>query len=286
MSQYTNGTDTSYIVKFNSNKSVQVILSHDGDRELPDADNCTNYVGFDANSKHNQLTGSNGITVDYDRILLDDLFNELKNIDQLKAVNKDYKPSNRRIIKIDTLRRKMIHHTERNCSNICKTMVANGENHAVFEDLDNSFGRTYAKTSDGINYNRLVKEMHMSSIKDEFDHISRKHGIAVTTVHPEYTSQECSKCHCIDDANRQTQEKFVCVQCGHTDNADHNSSINIEGRVSNAVLRDKLLIRSKLGNGSYSPKSMKRYKVKEMLLSLRYNLSILGKRESTESTVW
>ena len=286
MEQYTNGTDTSYIVKFNSNKSVQVILSHEGDRELPDADRCTSYVGFDANSKHNQLTASNGITVDYDRILLDDLFNELKKIDQLKSINKDYKPSTRRTVKIETLRRKMIHHTERNCSNICKSMVANGDNHAVFEDLDNSFSRTFAKNEDDINYNRLINEMHLSSIKDEFEHIARKHGIAVSTVHPEYTSQECSKCHCIDDANRQTQEKFVCVQCGHTDNADTNASLNIKRRVSNAVLRDKLLIRSKLGNGSYSPRTVKRFKVKEMLLSLRYNLSILDKREPITSTGW
>lgn len=280
MKQYTNGTDTSYIIKFNSNKSVQVILSHEGERELPDADTCISYVGFDANSKHNQLTGSNGLTVDYNRDLLNDLINELKRIDRLKSINKDYSPSNRVAIKLDTIRRKMIHCTERNCSNICKSMVTKGENHAVFENLDNSFGRTYAKTADDINYNRLVKEMHMSSIKDEFEHIARKYCIAVSSVHAEYTSQQCPKCGCIDDVNRTTQEKFKCVHCGHTDNADHNASVNIKRRVSKAVQRDALLVRSKLGNGSYSPKSMKRYKVKEMLLSLRYKVFKL--RESVK----
>jgi hypothetical protein len=56
MNKYTNGTDTSYIVSFVNDK-VRIILSHEGDRELPDAVNCTNYVGYDANSKHNQLVG-------------------------------------------------------------------------------------------------------------------------------------------------------------------------------------------------------------------------------------
>lgn len=278
MKQYTNGTDTSYIVKFNSNKSVQVILSHEDDREIPDSNICTNYVGFDINSKHNQLTGSNGLSTYHNQKLLNDLFIELKKIDERKSKDNGYVPSKRKSIKIETLRRKLKHHTEMNCSSICKQMVANNENHAVFEDLDNSFGKCYAKTEDDVNYNRLVKEMHLSSIKDEFEHIARKYNIAVSTVHPEYTSQQCPVCGCIDEGNRLTQEDFVCIECGHKDNADHNASMNIKMRVSEAVQRNMLLVNSKLGNGSYSPKKIKRYKVKEMLLSLRCKVHIL--RES------
>ena len=70
MDKYTNGTDTSYIVTFVDDK-VRIILTHEGDRELPDAADCTNYVGYDANSKHNQLSGSNGITTDHNREALD-----------------------------------------------------------------------------------------------------------------------------------------------------------------------------------------------------------------------
>ena len=269
MNKYTNGTDTSYIVTFVGDK-VRIILTHEGDRELPDAVNCTNYVGYDANSKHNQLSGSNGITTDHNREALDALIKELLHTDKLKEIDKEYKPGKRRFKRIETLRRKVIHHTQSNCVNICKQMIANGENHAVFEDLDNGFGRCFIKTTDDLNFNRLIKEMHLSSIKDEFEHIARKYNIAVSTVHAEYTSIQCFKCGYIDDENRKNQEEFVCLECGHTDNADNNASVNIKMRISEAVLRDMLLKANKLDNGSYSPKSLHRHKVKEMLLSLRY----------------
>ena len=38
------------------------------------------------------------------------------------------------------------------------------------------------------------------------------------------------------------------------------------------VLRNELLKKSKLGNGTYEPKKLKREKVKEVLLLHRYNL--------------
>jgi transposase len=268
MNKYTNGTDTSYIVSFVNDK-IRIILTHEEDREFPDAVNCTNYVGFDANSKHNQLVGSNGITTDHNREVLNTLITELLHTDKLKEVNPDYKVGKRRFRKVETLRRKIIHHTQDNCVSICKKMNINGENHAIFENLDNGFGKSFAE-KDGVNYNRLIKEMHLSSIKDEFEHIARKYNIAVSIVHAEYTSIQCPKCGYIDEGNRKNQEEFVCLECGHTENADNNASINIQMRISEAVPRDMLLKASKLGNGSYSPKSLKRYKVKEMLLSLRY----------------
>lgn len=271
MSKYTNGTDTSYIVSFVDDK-IRIILSHEGDREYPDGSPNDVFVGFDVNAKHNQLVGSNGITSDHNRKLLNVLVQELLYTDKLKELNKYYVPSKRRFKKVETLRRKLKHHTQSNCVSICKQMIINAENHAVFEDLNNGFGRCFIKTTDDFNYNRLVKEMHLSSIKDEFEHIARKYKICTSTVHAEYTSQQCSECGYIDDGNRQSQESFVCLECGHTDNADHNASKNIKMRVSEAVPRDMLLKASKLGNGSYSPKSLHRHKVKEMLLSLRYTV--------------
>ena len=284
MNKYTNGTDTSYIVTFVGDK-VRIILTHEGDRELPDAVNCTNYVGYDANSKNNQLVSSSGDKVHHNRKVLNDLITELLHTDKLKEVNKEYVPGKHRTKKIETLRRKVIHSTHNNCVYLCRLMNERGENHAVFEDLDNGFGRSFIKIKDDFNFNRLIKEMHLSSIKDEFEHIARKYNIAVSTVHAEYTSQQCSACGYIDDENRKTQEEFVCLECGHTDNADNNASCNIKMRVSEAVPRDMLLKASKLGNGSYSPKSLHRYKVKEMLLSLRYTVWLTKPREFTIFTL-
>ena len=43
-----------------------------------------------------------------------------------------------------------------------------------------------------------------------------------------YTSQTCPECGCVDAANRRTQAEFVCVGCGHRDNADVNAALNIK----------------------------------------------------------
>jgi putative transposase len=36
--------------------------------------------------------------------------------------------------------------------------------------------------------------------------------------------------------NRRSQFEFVCIQCGHTDNADANASSNIKQRAINLLL--------------------------------------------------
>ena len=111
----------------------------------------------------------------------------------------------------------------------------------------------------------------LSSLKDEFEHIARKYDISVSLVHSCYTSQTCPKCGWIDSENRKNQEEFECVECGYTSNADINASKNILQRVVSTVLRNELLKNNKLGNGTFEPKNLKKEKVKEVLLSFRYN---------------
>ena len=55
-------------------------------------------------------------------------------------------------------------------------------------------------------------------------------GIATRKVDPSYTSQACSSCGHIHEDNRpkkESWEKFECVECGHSENADINASKNI-----------------------------------------------------------
>jgi len=46
-------------------------------------------------------------------------------------------------------------------------------------------------------------------------------------INPQYTSQRCSNCQYVDAKNRQTQEKFVCLECRYSINADVNAARNI-----------------------------------------------------------
>ena len=73
----------------------------------------------------------------------------------------------------------------------------------------------------------------------------------------------CSKCSCIHDDNRDSQEEFKCVHCGYEDNADINAAKNIRNRVILTVLKDLLKQDAQLK--TFSPKNIKREKLKKFL---------------------
>ena len=278
--------DYEYLVTFDEkHREVSVLIAKSGMRYIPEAGD--NVVGVDVNVKHNLLSLSNGMTVDYDRKLVADYCRFALAIDRLKERDKDYRIGRRRQIKLDTLKRKMVKSEQESIAVLCKSLQAQGVNHIVMEDLDNGFGKCYVKDKENedINFNRKVRFLGISGIKDEVMHIARKYDIAVSLVQSEYTSKMCPVCGCIEDGNRLTQEDFCCVRCGHKDNADFNAAENIANRVRVAVLRDVLLKR--LGNGAYEPKTFKsgkrKEKVREVLLSFRRSLPKAGCESSSLS---
>lgn len=56
---------------------------------------------------------------------------------------------------------------------------------------------------------------------------AKERGVEVVKVAPQYTSQTCSECGTVDANNRKTQANFVCLACGHAENADINAAKNI-----------------------------------------------------------
>lgn len=50
------------------------------------------------------------------------------------------------------------------------------------------------------------------------------HGARVLEVPAAYSSQTCSACGCVDAASRREQDVFLCIHCGHFDNADINAA--------------------------------------------------------------
>lgn len=271
MSDYVKqSNDYDYVVCFDErNRRVRINIAKDGERYIPDVSENDKAVGIDVNVKHNLFSLSDGTTYDYDRQLLADYCELKREIDRLKSKNDGYRTGSRRQRKMDTLRMKMLQKNRHLIAGMCRTLSDKGVRHIVMEDLDGSFGKSFVKDDslDGINFNDIVKFLGISSLKDEVRHIASNYGIAVSTVHSEYTSKACPVCGCIDDGNRQTQEDFCCVECGHKDNADHNASVNILDRVRTTVLCRRLL--KQLGNGAYDPRDLKKEKVKEVLLSYR-----------------
>ena len=276
--------DYEYTLTFNKKEhQVNIHLCKDGERYIPQVNGST--VGIDVNCKHNLFSLSNETTYDYDRKLVNDFCKLSLEIDKLKEKNKEYKVGKRKQQKLDTLKSKMIKSEQQLIAKMCKTLHSQDVGHIVMEDLDNGFGKCYVKDKDNedINYNRKVKFLGLSSLKQEVEHIARKYNIAVSKVQASYTSKMCPMCGCIEDENRPNQETFECVECGYKDNADFNAAKNIKNRVLVTVLRESLL--KKLDNGAFEPKRLKREKVKEVLLSFRRNLQGTARSECGESSM-
>ena len=274
--------DYEYTLTFNEKyHQVNIHLCKDGERYIPQVNG--NTIGIDVNCKHNLFSLSDETTYDYDRKLVNDFCKLSLEIDKLKEKNKDYKVGKRKQQKLDTLKSKMIKSEQQLIANMCKALHSQGVGHIVMENLDNGFGKCYVKdkNNEDINYNRKVKFLGLSSLKQEVEHIARKYDIAVSTVQASYTSKMCPICGCIEDENRPNQETFECIECGHKDNADFNAAKNIRNRVLVTVLRESLL--KQLGNGAFEPKKLKREKVKEVLLSFRRNLQENARSECIES---
>ena len=271
MKDYSKKTpDYEYTITFNEKeRQVNIHLCKDGTRYIPNARD--KVIGIDVNCKHNLFSLSDKTSYDYDRKLVNDYCKLLTEIDKRKT-SKTYTIGKRKQRKLDVMKTKMVKSEQHLIATMCKELQSQGYNHIVMENLDNGFGKCFVKdqTNNDINYNRKVKFLGLSSLKQEVEHIARKYDIAVSTVQASYTSKMCPICGCIDDDNRPNQETFECIECGYKNNADCNAAINIRNRVCEAVLRNALL--KQLDNRAFEPRKLKREKVKEVLLSFRRDL--------------
>lgn len=112
----------------------------------------------------------------------------------------------------------------------------------------------------------------------------------ITTVAPRNTSRHCPECGFTSKENRKSQSLFLCVNCGHTDNADTNASINIKDKGQEQDQSKK--------NGQHTEKSLKckktrkPHKLKEnkqwttnTLTPLLLHMTALGQQPSEMSTL-
>lgn len=282
LNRYCNGTDTSYTIVVRR-KDIHVVLARDGYR-YKNTDEITedNTVGIDVNSKHNMFALSSGEFIPNDDALIADIETELLKVDRKQKnynarFGKDeehdaFKISRKDKARIEAITLKLNESNKRAIVLLCQAFAAKGIKHIAMENLDGFQGsKLHSEDSKGFNLGRLHLRTGLSSLKDEFIHIAPKYGLLVSLVQAEYTSKMCGHCGCIDDRNRQTQEEFCCVECGHSENADIHSSKNIKFRLTSTVLRGNLLV--KAGDSEYRyfiPKGLlPRWKVKKFLEKCR-----------------
>ena len=91
------------------------------------------------------------------------------------------------------------------------------------EDLSNL--RKKELNEEKSEYKRLI--WVPSKFKELLSYKAKEVGIELITINPQNTSRRCNKCGCISKDNRQSQSKFVCIECGYKVNADYNAAKNI-----------------------------------------------------------
>lgn len=88
-----------------------------------------------------------------------------------------------------------------------------------------SFLPNQASAKSGLN--RSMHDAGLGQLRVMLEAKGKERGRRVVPVDPKKTSQRCSACGHTDPGNRPSQALFLCLQCGHTENADVNAAKNI-----------------------------------------------------------
>ena len=103
--------------------------------------------------------------------------------------------------------------------------------------------------SDGEKKGTFLGNWTYYDLQQKIRYKAESKGIEVIMVKPNYTSQRCSKCGCINKKNRDAkvdQAKFKCVTCGFETNADFNAARNIATPYIETIIKDQLEIQKKV----------------------------------------
>jgi transposase len=197
-------------------------------------------VGIDINIKNNFCTTSERETFDYDRTYVKEFIEEIKKLDKVgyQNITNDQKQH------LEYLVNKNEWYFKSLVSEVLNKLDKDGVSDIVMEDFDNNSFKSMSTTNMEFDekYTRLIRLLRLGNIKKWMKEQAEKKGIRVHFTPAPYTSQQCPNPNCghIDHANRPTQEKFKCTECGHEDVADFVSPINIKNRFVSNVLREKL----------------------------------------------
>jgi putative transposase len=93
------------------------------------------------------------------------------------------------------------------------------------EDGSGTFLPNQAAAKGGLN--RSMLDAGLGQIRLMLETKGKERGRLVVPVDPRLTSQRCSVCGHTEPGNRPSQELFLCLSCGHTENADVNAARNI-----------------------------------------------------------
>ncbi|MEZ3170098.1 transposase [Halorubrum sp. RMP-47] len=98
-----------------------------------------------------------------------------------------------------------------------------GCTHIAFENLE--------QIRERISGGKKFQQWAFRALQEQTAAKAELAGISVETVEPSYTSQQCSKCGCTVEENRNGQ-RFACLDCSYTANADYNAAKNVARKLA------------------------------------------------------
>ena len=131
---------------------------------------------------------------------------------------------------------KITHHHEKiaaaRCDYLHKISTKICENQAVIcvEDLKIKNMSKAAKLKNirqKSGLNKAILDQGWGMFFEMLEYKQDWNGGRVIKVPPQYTSQECPRCHYVSKSNRLTQADFVCIECNYTNHADVVGAINV-----------------------------------------------------------
>jgi putative transposase len=75
--------------------------------------------------------------------------------------------------------------------------------------------------------NRAILDQGWGEFRRQLDYKAQWNGGILLVVPPQHTSQTCPCCDHVSKENRQTQSKFLCVDCCYENHADVVGAINV-----------------------------------------------------------
>ena len=96
------------------------------------------------------------------------------------------------------------------------------------ESLIAQWGEAIAqKNTKLFSHNRSLLDVAPSQIRQMLTYKAEWYGSRLIAVLAAFTSQRCSACQHTHKDNRKSQSGFLCLKCGHSENADINAAKNI-----------------------------------------------------------
>lgn len=143
-----------------------------------------------------------------------------------KLQKKGTQSARRRLRKLSGKERRFATWTNHNISKAIVVKAKGTDRRIALEELDGIRDRVTARKPQ----RATLHSWSFCQLRSFIEYKAKKNGVIVAAVDPRNTSRTCPCCGHVDKANRKTQDKFLCVDCGFSGLADHIAAMNIRSR--------------------------------------------------------